>query len=403
MAKFLFGWEFGSGLGHASPTTEFARRLIGRGHEVHVVSKDPYTSTRAFGDFTIPMYSLPVPPKPKNRFPDTISIAEALYNAGYHSSAALAVKLAAWRDLVDVVQPDVVIVNFAPTAILAARAAAVRVLQFGTGYAVPPRLEPIPGYSLMGKIPEKRLLGSEQGAVRTISNALRKVGMGGISSLQEIFRAERDVLVTLPELDHYPERVGGEYAGPLMSAAFDDPPTWLPSRSDLPRIFCYLKADHPGFGDMLETVATSAADVLVYAAGLAPARREKLATGTLRFAKRPVHLQQACREADIVVCQGGHGTVATALLNGASLLLMPGEGHAEQWMNANNVLRLKAGKVVPPPNSKQAMMDCLKSLMDGSTRSAANDFRQRYSDFAPDSAWNLLVQAAESLAGGRRA
>jgi UDP:flavonoid glycosyltransferase YjiC (YdhE family) len=399
MAKFLFGWEFGSGLGHASPIAEFARRLIGRGHEVQVVTKDPYTSTTVFGGFSIRVYSLPVPPSPRSRIRDTMSIAEALHNAGYHSSAALAVKLAAWRDLVDVVQPDVVIVNFAPTAILAARAASVPVLQFGTGYAVPPKMEPIPGYSLIGKVATKRLLASEQDALRNVNNALKKVGMAGISSLKEIFTAERDVLVTLPELDHYPERVGGEYAGPLMSTAHSDPPTWPQSDGDTQRIFCYLKADHPGFDDMLDIVAASAADVLVYAAGLSPTRREKLATRTMRFAERPVCLQQVCREADIVVCQGGHGTVATALLNGAGLLVMPGKGHAEQWMNANNVLRLKVGKVVPPSNGRPAMLECLQSLMDRSTRSAANEFRQRYSDFEPDSAWNMLVQAAEAMVG----
>jgi UDP:flavonoid glycosyltransferase YjiC (YdhE family) len=398
MARYLIGWEFGAGLGHVSPIAEFARRLGERGHEVHAVSADAYASATAFGNFRIPVYALPEVRKPRKPFRSTRSLAEVLYNLGYHSSTALAVRLAAWRDLIDAIRPDVLIVNYAPTAILAARDRPVRVLQFGTGFAMPPAEVPVPGFSLLGSVSEKRLQASEAGVLGKINRALKRVGMPEISDFKETFTADRDVLVTLRELDHYPERLDGDYAGPLVSATFDDAPTWPHGRDDMPRIFCYLKAGHRGFARMVESIAALDARVLIYAAGLDAARRRDLSTDRLCLASRPVDLKQACGDSDVVVCHGGHGTVAMAMLSDARLLLLPEKSHAEQWMNAKNVARLGAGEVVAPAMRREDIRNAVDRVMARSNRPGAETFRLRYRDFDSDSAWRALMGAAEELA-----
>jgi UDP:flavonoid glycosyltransferase YjiC (YdhE family) len=398
MARFLFGWEFGSGLGHVSPISEFARRLTSRGHEVQAITCDPYASYKAFGDFSIPCYSLPKPLKPSKKI-KALTMASVLYNVGYHSSAALAVNLAAWRALIRALSPDVMIVNYAPSGILGARSLNVPVLQFGTGFEVPPLEVPIPGLSLNGKLPEDKVRTLENGVTGKINRALKRLGMPGIQHLKDAFTADRNLLVTLPELDHYRERKGGEYIGPLISIPFDTPPDWPPGAKGSKRVFCYLKAKHEGTKNMLEALSKANASALAYVSGLRASDSSSYASDTLHFSAQPVNLQRACKEADVVVCHAGHGTIAAAILNGARLLLLPESRKGEQWINAKNVLRLRAGLLIGRDDGVATIGGALDKLLDDSGEFDSTEIVQKYSTFDHQAPWEKVVQAAEELAG----
>lgn len=399
MSRFLLGWEFGRGLGHVTPISVLAHRLIERGHEVHAVTKDAYASAQAFGDFSIPCYALPAIFKPRKRIERARSMAETLFNIGFHSADILAVKLAAWGSLIETIRPDALVVNYAPGGILAAKKLSVPVLQFGTGFEIPPAELPIPGFPSTEKITEKRIRNSEKALVRKINNALEALGWTEINSLCEVFTADRDLLVTFPELDHYPDRRGGHYVGPLISTPVDAPPVWPKGGKGAPRIFGYVKGGYPSLDILLECLASLDACILVFATGLSPERSGKYASESLCFSNSPVNLQRACRESDLVICHAGHGTVSTALLNGASLMLMPQKGLGEQLWMTNIITRLRAGIGIPFEAGKAFFEQALDLLLNEDYGAGAAEFQKRHADFEPESAWSSVVAAAEELAG----
>lgn len=398
MAKFLFGWEFGGGMGHAGPISEFAKRLIQRGHDVEAITKNAYTSTVAFGGFNVPCYALPKPVKPKKKLEPTVSMAEVLYNVGYHSSASLAVTIAAWHNLVKSIRPDVLIVNYAPSAILAARALSIPTLQFGHGFEIPPPVVPMPGFAVFSDIPRQRLEKSEKGVMGKVNRALGRLGLAAIDSLAEAFRADQNILVTFPELDHYQKRADGRYVGPLVSAPFPSEPPWPAGHHPSKRIFCYLKGAHAGTEKLLRVLGSCEANVLVYASGLSATKRQAFETQSLHFSDRPVDLKQACSASDFVVCHAGHGTVTAALMHGAGMLLLPEKSNLEQQITALNIQRLGIGFALSPASGEQRMTQALNDLFESNSQSQCEVLQGKYSDFDPESAWECLLTEAERLA-----
>ncbi|MGC2654626.1 MAG: nucleotide disphospho-sugar-binding domain-containing protein, partial [Mycobacterium sp.] len=67
--------------------------------------------------------------------------------------------------------------------------------------------------------------------------------------------------------------------------------------------------------------------------------------------------------ADVVVCGGGHGLVAKALLAGVPLVVVPGGG--DQWEIANRVVRQGSGQLVRPLTA-DAMVDAVGKVLSSS-------------------------------------
>jgi len=289
------------------------------------------------------------------------------------------------------------VLNHAPGGILAARQLSVPVLQFGTGFTIPPATTPIPRVFPGKNNLEDRITASEAAVVRTINSAFKLLDRAGIESLREAFTADRDMLVSFSELDHYPGRRGRRYVGPLISTPPGNPPAWPRGKDGTPRIFGYLKEGYDAIDPLLESLASLDARILIYASRLSKRRREKYASDSLCFLDEPVNLQRTCLESNLVLCHAGHGTVVTALLCGAPLLMLPTNG--EQELTAINVLRMQAGLAKRPTAGKQDFLQALNKLLNEGAGSGAAGFQRKYAEFDPESTWSSVVEAVEELAG----
>lgn len=73
--------------------------------------------------------------------------------------------------------------------------------------------------------------------------------------------------------------------------------------------------------------------------------------------------------ADVVICGGGHGMVAKALLAGVPLVVVPGGG--DQWEIANRVVRQGSGRLIRPLNG-EALAEAVGAVLESpSCRDAA--------------------------------
>ncbi|WNG84207.1 glycosyltransferase [Mycobacterium sp. ITM-2016-00316] len=74
-------------------------------------------------------------------------------------------------------------------------------------------------------------------------------------------------------------------------------------------------------------------------------------------------------EADVLVCGGGHGIVAKALLHGVPLVTVPGGG--DQWEIANRVVRQGSGRLIRPLTADALTAAVGAVLADPGYRAAA--------------------------------
>jgi UDP:flavonoid glycosyltransferase YjiC (YdhE family) len=74
------------------------------------------------------------------------------------------------------------------------------------------------------------------------------------------------------------------------------------------------------------------------------------------------------REASVVVCGGGHGMLAKALLAGVPAVVVPGGG--DQWELANRAARQGSALVVRPP-SADALRDAVEQVLSNGAHADA--------------------------------
>ena len=137
MARIAFAWELGGELGHAISCSELARSLTARGHQVAFVFRElhnlrflpnPIDGIEVFQAPVVPLEGLGESPP--------ATFADILRGCGYRDPAVLGRLVAGWREIFARWKPDLVVEDFAPTALLAARIDGLRRVRYGNGFAV---------------------------------------------------------------------------------------------------------------------------------------------------------------------------------------------------------------------------------------------------------------------------
>ena len=378
MKKILFTWELGGGLGHLSRARLLAIALRKRGHEPVFAFQDLSRAEALFGRNGFACYQAPLWMPRVTGLPPAATFAELLFRFGYLDPDGLLGVVRAWRGLFDLLQPDLLIADHAPTALLAARGMSMRKAQFGNGFAVPPHLSPMPPFRIWEKIDARRIEQSENKALASANHVLQQLNLPRLNAFTELFEVDEDFLCTWPELDHYPQRPASHYWGATMLLGEGAPPVW--PMCDGKRIFAYLKGDFAYLEPVLQALDALPNPTLVYAAGISPALVSRYQSANLAFASQPVGMDAVRCQADLMVCHGGDATVSAALLAGKPLMVLP--MHAEQYGTAKNVERLGAGLNVAPENYKPDYRRLLKRLLnEASFTRQAQAFATKYSGF----------------------
>ena len=119
MAHFHLAWELGGDAAHAGRLRVIARALISRGHAVSLSVRDLGPARRLFGDLDVKMLQAPL--WLHSTAQHASSLAEIMLASGYREAQTLDALVRGWRSALELLRPDVVVAEFAPTALLAAR------------------------------------------------------------------------------------------------------------------------------------------------------------------------------------------------------------------------------------------------------------------------------------------
>jgi UDP:flavonoid glycosyltransferase YjiC (YdhE family) len=376
MAHFHLCWELGGGLGHAGRLKMLAQALLARGHRVSLSVRDVMHAHALLAGLEVPTLQAPVWLHQAVGVPSPpCSLAEILLHCGYLEPAALRGMVAGWRAMFELLRPDLLVADFAPTAILAARGMGLRSASVGNGFYSPPPAQPLPA---LQPAPAGRLAASEARVLHT-ANAL--LAERPLAHAAELFLGDVPLLCTWPELDHYarPEAAATRWFGPSFMADAGAAPRW--PHGDGPKVFAYLKAAHPSHRAVLQALVEEGCRTLVYLPEVAGGAAPPVDSPLLHYASGPVALSQALAQADLCVSHAGEATLAQSLLAGVPLLMLPSQ--AEQFMLARRVARSGAGYnaalLTPASDWRRALR---RVLDDERHRQAAAAFATRHQGFS---------------------
>ena len=107
-----------------------------------------------------------------------------------------------WRGILRMVEPALVVADYSPSLLLAARGS-VPTVALGTGYTTPPGGRPLPPIRRWAT----ELPASSQAAERQIMIAVNEVqgrlGRAPVAFLGDLFNGDRTLTCTIPEFDSY--------------------------------------------------------------------------------------------------------------------------------------------------------------------------------------------------------
>lgn len=387
--RVLLAAEFMRGGATTTRLLPLADALADRGHDVTLALPAELAASVAASGFPVvdaPRWTVAPPPGFV-----AVCYADLLMHGGYAEPDALRGLMAGWRGVLEQVSPDLLVVDFAPTAMLAARVAGIATAAVGDGFSLPPLTVPLPNMRPWADVPADAVE-SVEGRVLAVVNA--RLGAQKFRRLRDLFADVPCFLCTFPELDHYPDRPDTAPYGEVFTPSRGPAAVWPTGTGE--RIYVDLDPRHPALGAIVAALDRLGLPTLIQAAGM-PARQadamERAAIQVTTTANRASVLS-GC---DIVVCQG-QDVAVPALLAGKPLLMLP--VFVEQMMTLHRVATQGLGHGIEPIADIDTVDAAVRRLVDDrACRLRAVNFGRSYDGYRPGIAIDAVADAIDDLLG----
>lgn len=397
MSTVVLVWELGGGFGHVTRLKVLADTLSQRGYAVHLIVKDTLSLLQLYPQGAVPdchIHQAPVwPDKNLKLSREPATSAELLLSLGYYKSQKLSEQLQLWQNLLQSLQPDVVVYDYAPTAVLASRDLHCLKISLHSPFSKPPNVSPMPAFDREQKLSETNLALSEKKFIEVVNQALQERRLPFIRSAYEVFETDLSFLATIPELDLFADfRRADVYLGPLDGGHAVPPP----GRAAQVRVFAYLKPDYPALEALLNELSDMDMTGNLFIPGCPANVVREYQDSELRISVEPLNMQQALSDSDLVVCHGGHSTVLQSILGGIPVLIVP--LHQEQLMTARRVMDMGLGQGLGPvardSNEIRRRINALIEFKE--YRENAMHLREKYRNMTQEAALQTVVSAIEA-------
>lgn len=398
LMRFLFAWEQGGNLGHLSKLLLIARQMRNRGHEILFAVKDVGTARQLLEGEGFSFVQCPLAVGVRRARREPTSFADILVEAGFAEQTILSGLIHDWQTLFDTYRPAVLLAQYAPASLIAARLAGLPSLKVDIAFESPPAVSPFPSFRPWLRLSKEELLKTETVIVANINGIRQKRGAAPHEKLHQALAGDVSLLATLPELDHYPGRRGGRYIGPLFVDNDGDELFW--SDRNVPHIFLYLRP-FPGLEKILKTLDQSGADVLAFVPGIGEELKNAFTGGSLRISSSRLKLNTLLPQMDVAINHANHGTVAATQLAGVPMLAIPGT--IEQWMTSRNLEQMGTAIGMRTDKVELEFEASLKKVLSDTTyRKNARDFAAKYAGYDQELVVMRLANTLEKMTSMQR-
>lgn len=317
------------------------------------------------------------------------SLGDRLAAGGLADGARLAAHLSAWHLVFAATLPDVVVGDYAPGALLAARDR-IPSLAIGTGYSVPPR--DVAEFPLSADSAGRHF---DEDAVLAVVNAvLARSGASALARLPQVLNGDRDCVCTIPPIDHYPERQG-KVAG-LASAT-----EIVPATEDRDGVVCYFQPgrDRRRLAKVASAVKSSGLPATILLPGATSEELALFEAPHIITHGRFVPLPPLLARARLLLHAGSHGAAGAALLAGIPQLLLPYD--REKIVTGRNITNAGTGIALGFGNaSAEAIAEaCARLADDTDMQEAASRLAVQLAPWRVRDPVDEIAAAAEALAG----
>ncbi|HEY0836692.1 MAG TPA: nucleotide disphospho-sugar-binding domain-containing protein [Azospirillum sp.] len=350
MARVLLAWELGDGFGHVTRLLPVARRLRAAGHDCvfAVRSLDNSHVALAPEGFTFVQAPFAIPATAPGKEKEPLStFGDILATVGFADVNRLMPMVAAWQGLIDVVDPALIVADYAPGACLAAYGTRP-VVNIGDGFVLPPpELDRFPPFRDSPPRTDEAMI------LAAVQEVQRRRGRPVPPTVPSILAGSGVFVITLPELDFYGQHRRQPAIGTLTPLP---PPLDVEPEEDY---FAYLSLSYAHTAKVLEGLAQSGRTGRIYLRDASPAAFRTWRERGLAIHDRPQPMREAVGRARVVVHHGGVGTVETVLALGRPQLIVP--RHQEQRGNANALggmrvaVSMRSAGQFEPPHVMQAL------------------------------------------------
>lgn len=351
----LLACETGTGRGHVVTLAGAAQALAGRFDCVAALSRLEYAAVLSLHCTAV--HQAPVmarrpdaevlaarPGQPLGALPDLggrkVRWADSWVNwigrRGFRNVEHLRAQVRFWQDMIWQTGASLVVTDYAPSALLAARALGVPSVVVGTAIGIAP--PEMPRFPVLSPVPGGVLLDEDQTAA-LISEAVAPLGGPPLARLAELYTATLPLARGFAVWDPYAEWRRQKLLLPLETA-----PPLSTARGDC--IFAYLSTTEFTESAIVQALERLPLPVLMFAPGLPPGRAAALRAANPRLTISPVPLpvDDITRRARIILNAGQAGTAAMAMLAGIPMLALP--QHNEHAANARGAAKSGAHRVL---------------------------------------------------------
>ena len=374
----MLAWEGGAGRGHVVTLARVARALsafvpcdAALGWMDHAAEIAP------FCEGVFPGIKLPYDRngrKARNA-PPTATWAEWLLDCGFADGAKMAGRVGWWLDTLERRQTTLVIADYGPCAMMAARIAGIPAVAIGTGYAIPPLgLKSFPVF-----LPEYAQREADEDALLAgLNAALGPLGLPELAYLPEVYARSGEVVRTLEMLDPYRGQRSSAYLPPVADYGGV-------AQGEGDTAFCYFSTTelaHPG---LVEALATCGLPLRGYLPGAPDGVRERLAAAGMRIETAPLPVAEIAATARIICNSGQHGMVCLGLAAGIPQVCLP--QHLEQLYVARQAEAAGVAQVIWPihPPVETIRRELQTAWQDTEARRTARELAHQLTpDFARD-------------------
>ena len=335
--RVLLANEFGAGRGHLVTLTRLAQAfgpgfvfdaaLCSRRHEdvlaplQATVFNGPwlgYRSDRRLGHDAVP----------------TATWGEYLGDLGFDQVNRLREVVAWWRDVLQQRRVNLVLADYAPLALLAARSLNIPCVATGQGYGLPPWDMPaFPLFNAQARV----CLHDECQLLANVNTVAREIGLAELRGLPEVYRADLSLVHTIPMLDPYACWRREPYLPPVTDIGLA-----LAGGGD--EVFVYFSTSEFQHPDLVQVLASLPLPRRGYCPALPPQLADRLTQSGMVLESEPVPVDDIARRSRLLLNAGQHGILSLGLFSGLAQVCLP--QHSEQRHHAACAERAGVAAVV---------------------------------------------------------